>query len=194
MVVIGLIATFVSGGDDGAASPDDRTDEATSSPPTTLSTEDQIARSLRDFCGGDRAGVPDAAPYDAAPGRIHPIYGVDTHSTAVREGWSPNLEDLAQVELILCQDTIPGTEADGNRCDGYSSGVILQNVNAQWNVRLYAVQSGEVLAETTVTTGGEGCPTNVYYDPDSIEGGMVRQTRTPDWDSIRALVEAFVTP
>jgi hypothetical protein len=203
VVVIGLMASFFLGGDDGDSgagdtstelATDDLDDGATTAPPTSGDPQAQLAADVGSFCEGDRSAVPAAVPYDGAPGRIHPIIGLGNRDVAKPDGWTRSLTDSHEVELALCQDLVPGTETDGNVCDGYSTNVLVQMVDAQYTLRLYAVQSGEVLAEATVTTSGDGCPMDVFYDVDEIDAGMVREHHNPPWRDVKDFVAPFVAP
>ena len=72
VVVLGLLASFMFGGndDDDTASGDLAAgDTSTSAPSTTLDPEGQLRSDIDSFCEGHRTGVPAALPYDRAPGR-----------------------------------------------------------------------------------------------------------------------------
>lgn len=160
---------------------------------TTTTAAPTLSERVAAFCRGDRQGIPDALAYDGAPGRTHLAFQTDNTNSKV-DGWTYISGDADQVELVVCSDQIPGTSRDGKRCDDYGNGLIVQTVVIDYEVRVYAVRTGEVLASGRVAAT-DACPFDLLYNRDDVGAdGVLRYTQSPHFGRVREIAEPFVFP
>ena len=154
---------------------------------------------LGQVCAGGTVSA--AAEYTGAKGQIHPLAAFDGESGDYTEmtldfpeGWTVMFPDYEKVELVACLErvadnfvkTCKGYESDDNPGETFS----VELYNADYDVALYAAQSGEEVATTKLEAVDEDCPIIAFFD----DGEKTQvEYATPD-NLLRDFVKEYVAP
>lgn len=158
----------------------------------STSTTFPLVATIADFCKGPRTAIPEAKPYDADRGRVHIVFA-QAFDGDLPYGWVSALLQTKDAELVLCHDMDAATIVPGPRCDLRESSVTLRMTRPFYDVRLYELHTGTLLAETRLQ-GPDECPTQVLYNRNAVEGGVLERPSVPTGPEVVGMVTPFVTP
>ncbi len=192
-LVLLVALSACGGGDDaGDAGTDAGAGGAAVAPTELFNTQ------LEQVCGGGTVAA--AAPYDPTSNEIHPLLAFEgkapefTESTLdFPEGWVAQYPDLEMTELVACLERT--NEKFVKTCEGYESDETDETFSvdlysADYDVTLYAAQTGEEIAATTLKGKIEDCPMFAFFDE-----GEKSQIDYPIVDKLlRQFVQKYVAP
>ncbi|HEX2239629.1 MAG TPA: hypothetical protein VHJ82_00585 [Actinomycetota bacterium] len=195
LLLLGLVALVslaaCGGGDDGA-------DTATDAGGGVTPAVELFSTDIEQVCAGGTVAA--AAPYDPSADAIHPMLAFEGAAPELTEmtldfpeGWVAQFPDVEKTELVACLDRTKETFV--KTCEGYKSDesdetFSVQLYDAEYDVTLYAAQSGEEIASTTLEATDEDCPMLAFFD----EGEETQIEYASADKQLRQFVQKYVAP